>query len=321
MKKRFYSFLITVCVLTFSACKLFQADRNINQAPISRYDQITAEKVLPIGDSYPPILHSDRWVAPRPVQGKINSAGLEDSPFITPDGETIFFFYTPSSDSPAEAQIHDHVTGIYLSKKENGVWQEPERVSLTKENQPALDGCPFFLNNVLWFCSIREGNFRDIDIWTADWDGKKWGNIKNAGQFLNQEIQIEEMHLSKDRGTLIFHKPDIDQRNGYDLWKIQWIGDDWSQPFSLGALNSQEDDSRPALSPNEDELWFTRTYNGTPAIFRSRLVQDEWEEPEMIISQFAGEPSIDMFGNIYFTHHFFQEDKMIEADIYIAEKK
>jgi hypothetical protein len=43
--------------------------------------------------------------------------------------------------------------------------------------------------------------------------------------------------------------------------------------------------------------------------------------PELIISQFAGEPSIDNEGNIYFTHHFFQEGKMIEADIYIAEKQ
>ena len=30
---------------------------------------------------------------------------------------------------------------------------------------------------------------------------------------------------------------------------------------------------------------------------------------------------VDSTGNIYFTHHFFREGKMIEADIYIAEKK
>jgi hypothetical protein len=35
----------------------------------------------------------------------------------------------------------------------------------------------------------------------------------------------------------------------------------------------------------------------------------------------AGEPSIDEEGNVYFVHHFFDGDKMIEADIYVAYKK
>ena len=48
---------------------------------------------------------------------------------------------------------------------------------------------------------------------------------------------------------------------------------------------------------------------------------DGWQEPELIISQFAGEPTLDNEGNLYFTHHFFEDSKMIEADIYVAMKK
>ena len=33
-------------------------------------------------------------------------------------------------------------------------------------------------------------------------------------------------------------------------------------------------------------------------------------------SRFAGEPSLDNEDNVYFTHHFFKDGKMIEADIY-----
>jgi hypothetical protein len=321
MENKINLYLLTIGIFILNTCAPNRADDIQNQNPILRYDLITAEKILPDGDLYPPILHSDEWKTPHPIEGKINSAGLEDSPFITPDGDMMFIFYTPSSDSPADVQINDQVTGIYCSKKADGVWQEPGRVSLTIENEAALDGCPFFLNNVLWFCSIREGDFRDIDIWTADWDGIGWGNIKNAGSYLNLDVQIEEMHLSADGETLIFHKPANERTNGYDLWQIQWSGNDWEKPSSLESLNSQDDDSRPALSPNEDELLFTRTYNGTPAIFRSKIVDGEWTVPELIISQFAGEPSMDKFGNIYFTHHFYQEGKMVEADIYIAEKK
>jgi len=68
-------------------------------------------------------------------------------------------------------------------------------------------------------------------------------------------------------------------------------------------------------------LWFNRTYEGSPAIYRSAKVDGEWQEPELIISQFAGEPTLDKDGNIYFVHHFYIDGEMVEADIYVAYKK
>lgn len=320
--KKNASILISLTVLLlYSACQSDLPSTNNHKELPSRYNLINIEKVLPEQDDHPPILHSHEWNTPRPINGAVISAGLEDSPFITPDGHTLFFFYTPSADIPAEQQIYDQVTGIYRSEIAGGVWQEPERVVLTQGDNLALDGCPFFQDNTLWFCSIRTGNLRDIDIWTAAWDGTRWTDFTNVGTYLNQDLQIGEMHLSSDGSTLLYHRPDENHSSGYDLWQTHWEGDEWGLPIKLDNLNSLYDDSRPALSPDGHELWFTRTYSGTPAIFRSRRVNGEWGTPELVLSQFAGEPSIDSAGNIYFTHHFYQADKMIEADIYIAEKK
>jgi len=44
-------------------------------------------------------------------------------------------------------------------------------------------------------------------------------------------------------------------------------------------------------------------------------------EAELIVSQFAGEPTLDDNRNLYFTHHYFIDGEMIEADIYYAERK
>lgn len=68
-------------------------------------------------------------------------------------------------------------------------------------------------------------------------------------------------------------------------------------------------------------MWFLRTYRGTPALFRSHKGESGWGEPALIVSQFAGEPSLDSEGNLYFVHHFYEGDQMIEADIYLAKKK
>ena len=48
---------------------------------------------------------------------------------------------------------------------------------------------------------------------------------------------------------------------------------------------------------------------------------NEWAEPELMFSPLAGEASLDNQGNVYFTHHFYKDNKMIEADIYVAYKK
>jgi hypothetical protein len=68
-------------------------------------------------------------------------------------------------------------------------------------------------------------------------------------------------------------------------------------------------------------LWFTRTYLGTPAIFQSLKSAGNWTAPQLIVSRFAGEPTLDDAGNLYFVHHFYENDVMIEADIYVAYKK
>ncbi len=73
----------------------------------------------------------------------------------------------------------------------------------------------------------------------------------------------------------------------------------------------------PAISPQGDQLWFTRNWG----IWRALRVSGEWQPAEQVIAPLAGEPSLDRAGNIYFVHHFYANDKMLEADIYVAYKK
>jgi hypothetical protein len=276
-----------------------------------------AVKVTPETDVYPPLLHSTQWEHPVPVV-KINTAGAEDSPFVLPDGNTLFFWFTPDVDEPAEEQVHDGVTGIYVSKKEENQWSAPERVMLQDPGKVALDGCVFVQGNIMWFCSIREGNCKDIDIYTAEFKDGTWGTWKNAGEKLNCIYEIGELHISADSDELYFHSGKAGGKGQYDIWVTRKIDGEWQQPENVEAVNTPEHEGWPFLTEDGTKLWFTRTYQGTAAIFRSIQVNGQWGEPEVIISQFTGEPSLDSKGNIYFTHHFFKEGNMIEADIYVA---
>ena len=254
---------------------------------------------------------------PIPVPYPISSAGGEDSPFVLPDGNTLYFWYTPDVSLPAQQQLYDDVSGIWVAHKSDGTWQKPTRVWLQQPGKLALDGAETIWGDELWFASAREG-YEGINLFIARWVNGKWSDWRLAGDFF-KENEVGELHLHADQ--MYFHSSRAGGKGEMDIWVTTRHGEEWSEPVNISAVNSETSDSRPCLTPDGQELWFTRTYRGTPAVYVSHMQDGEWGEPKLVVSQFAGEPSLDADGNIYFVHHYFENGKMIEADIYVAVKK
>lgn len=311
---------VVALVVLISGC-LNLLDRSGRVVLKNRYDSIPddAVKITPEQDIFPPVIHSDEWQTPVPMPGPVNTAGAEDSAFITPDGKTFFFFFTPDVDAPPEKQLIDGVTGIWWCKMNNDTWSEPGRILLS--DSIALDGAEFVQGNTMWFASARAGNYGGLDYYTAEYSDGKWDNVKNAGEQLNSEYDVGELHITSDGQTMYCGGEGGGGRDIYVLHKIQ---DGWSEPVELPPpVNTQEySEDQPFITGDGSEMWFTGQsrmgYPG-PAVFRSFNVDGNWSEPDEIISSFAGEPTLDNKGNIYFTHHFFDANmNMIEADIYVA---
>jgi len=317
--------LSSLLLLASLACRLGAAPEAASPtAPRrTRAESIPADavKMGPETDPHPPALRAAGWSVPEPLPAPVNTAGAEDGPFITSDGQTLFFTFTPDPDVPAEEQLFDGVTGTYLTHRQGDGWSEPERVILADPGEPALDGCPFLLGETLWFCSARQGNLRDVDLWTAQFRDGLTSDWTNAGPRLNGDLQAGEMHLSTDGSAMYFHADRTGGAGGLDLWVTHMVDGDWGEPENLGAVNSPADDSRPALSPDGTELWFTRTVDGTPALMRSAWNGAAWAVPELIFSTFAAEPSLDTEGNLYFAHHFIVDGRIVDADIYVARRE
>lgn len=269
----------------------------------------------PETDKYPPILHSDNYEEPVPLPSPINTAGLEDSPFILPDGNTLYFFFTPDPRVPPEKQILDEVSGVWVSQKEGDFWGEPKRVWLQDPGKLALDGAVAIQGNEIWFASAREP-YTGVNMFTGEWKEGKWTNWKYVGDRLMKEIKIGEVHIHGD--DLYFHSARAGGKGDYDIWMTTRNGDLWSEPISLEIINTDAMEGFPFVSSDGNELWFTRIYKGSPAIFRSIKQNGNWGKPELIVSQFAGEPTLDDKGNLYFVHHYFENGTLIEADIYVA---
>ena len=303
-------------LLVLAACN--KKDEDPTYPLTSRRDRIPTDavKMTPGTDLYPPILYSNLYEEPVPLGPEINTAGAEDSPFIPADRNELYFFFTPDVDVPVEQQVNDEVTGIYVAGQNGNGWFEAERVWLQDPGKLALDGAEFVAGNGMLFVSAREG-YTGLHWFSAAYENDKWSRWQLAD--FDPAYEVGELHIHGDE--LYYHSSRSGGSGKNDIWMLQNIGGSWQNPVNVSVVNTSEDESLPYVTPDGEELWFTRTYQGTPAIFKSEKTDGDWQEPEMIVSQFAGEPTLDQDGNLYFVHHFYRNNKMIEADIYIARRK
>jgi hypothetical protein len=286
----------------------------------------SAVKITPDTDLWPPVIHASEWSSPIPMPGPVNTAGVEDAPVITPDGNTFVFFFTPDGNLSAGQQIQDGVTGVWWCTWNGTEWSEPVRALLAGAGEMHLDGSFAVQGDTLWFGSIRQGNYGDIDIYTAELSAGRWKIWQNAGEQINSDFDAGELYLTGDGMTLYYGSTEGGLGQN-DLWSTTRNGSVWTTPVNLGVpVNSSEDESRPYVSSDGTELWFTKSVSGLgypgPAIFRSVNTGGVWSTPVEIVSQYVGDPGLDDAGNLYFTHVFYDDDDhKIETDIYVAYRQ
>jgi hypothetical protein len=284
-----------------------------------------AVKQTPEGDLYPPVVHSVEFEDPVPLPGPVNTAGSEDAPVVSRDGGRLFMFVTPDSSVPAEEQLFDCVTGIWWSERDGRGWTEPRRAVLSGDI--SLDGPMCEQDGTLWFASFRAGGYKEGDIYIATFDGASW-HWRNAGAQLNSDYEIGEVYLTAFGDTMVYQRSAEHGGFGeYDLWESYREGDSWTEPLNLGPeVNTTTYEGWPYLSANGSELWYTSAVSGLgylgPAIYRTTRTDRGWTEPEEIVSGYVGDAAMDPEGNLYFTHHYVDEQlETIETDIYVCHRR
>lgn len=304
-----YLLFLLILLTLFTACTrtpIYGNDYRLAAIPED------AVKILPADDLFPPIMHSDEFGKPVPVE-VISTPGAEDSAFIPADRDELYFMFVKDVREEPGVQVQDRVNGIWVSKKVDGEWAEPELVLLQKENELALNGAEFVFGDEMIFVSARENYeglnwFRAIEL-NGVWS--KWRQIE-----FEPAYEVGELHIHQN--TMYFHSYMDGGKGDMDIWAAEIDGNRLFNLRNIENVNSSGLEGWPYISPDGNELWFTGNHQGTAAVFRSMKTNGGWGMPELIVSRFAGEPTLDRDGNLYFTHHYFREGIMLEADIYVA---
>ncbi len=261
-------------------------------------------------DNHPLHLHSSEYYYPISLLGAVNTAGFEELPCIVPDGSVLYFYFKPVAEAITDPEIGTWVS--YLCS--DGVYGRPEFVS--SENYRALGGAVSLNGDVPWLNPENGSPGNGISADDVDRDL----NLELLRKVIPY-VNAAGWSMSPDGASLFFHTEEPAGKGGSDIWLIEKKDGRWQKARNFAEINTELDESFPFITPDGKELWFIRSFNNRPAIYRSVRYDIYWLKPQLIIANYANTPSLDCNGNIYFAHSFTDANGIVESDIFVSYKK
>lgn len=188
----------------------------------------------------------DGWSPPRPVPFAGPPAALEADPFVSADGQALY--YVSNRQAPEGEDLDIWV----VRRGPSGAWGEPHRLpspvnSTASELLPRLDG-----EGRLWFGSSREGGYGAGDIYVASPRPDGGWTVANAGPPVSTAAHEYEADISHDGRTLVLVADRGDRSHLYvfDRGPGGWI-ERGRVPAERGVFQVG-----PRLSPDARRLLF-----------------------------------------------------------------
>ena len=210
-----------------------------------------------------------RWTTP--VDAPFVGDGVEADPWFTPDGHTLYFISTRTTDG-----VKGRGLDLWkVTRDASLTWQRPERLpeplnSSGREWFPRLGA-----DGWLYFGSDRPGGIGMTDIWRARETGGKW-LVENAGAAINTAANEYEAEISADGRTMIVMTDD-------GLYESKQAGQGWGARVRLPAdINTNRNEVGALFSPSGNTLLFARD-TGPPRsgefILWKRGPAEDWPRP------------------------------------------
>jgi OOP family OmpA-OmpF porin len=219
---------------------------------------------------------------PKLISKAQNRLPIQYFPVISADQQTLIF-------TGRVGDQKDQDENMYISRKINGEWTEPE--FLKELNTFQNEGtCTISADGkVLIFTVCKGSDERPIygrcDLFITYNVGGAWIPPQNLGNAVNSPHYESQPSLSADGKTLYFVS---DRPGGFgqeDIWTSS-LGEDgkWSKPKNLGSkINTSAMDKAPYIHVNGKTLFFSSEGHlgyGDLDIFKAENKNGTWETPE-----------------------------------------
>jgi hypothetical protein len=183
------------------------------------------------------------------------------------------------------------LTGPYLGQKLPGTTPEVFAPGIVSSELNTRDIAITPNGKEIYFCvNLANFTFSTILV-TREVDGS-WTQPEVMEHMEDPEYWNIEPCISADGKKFFFmsNRPDKtknETKGDEDIWVMDWVGDEWGEPYNLGVpVNSESAEFFPSLT-RDGTLYFTRREekSGVEYIYRSRLLNGKYQEPEKLPAQ------------------------------------
>jgi len=215
---------------------------------------------------------------------KINTLATEIAPIISPDGKTLYFARSNSSQNPNG--YSDEADIWYSEKLPNGEWGKAKNIGKPLNNTGVNvvvnvmpDGNTMFLEGLY----NSDGSFKSDQGISVTYRTKNGWSVPRKvriDDFYNKNI-YETYFFTADQKVLILSVQRDDSFGDLDLYvSFRRSNGTYTKPKNMGAiLNTFADEGTPFLAPDGKTLYFSTSGlqgYGSNDIYMSKRLDDSW---------------------------------------------
>ncbi len=278
---------------------------------------------------------SSEWNPPVWIE-EINTPGWEDGPYISGDGNTLYFAYininllklpkiVPIGPNRDKTKVCNPSCGqfprpdlFYSSKDSQGRWQDPKPHPLTVPYP--VGGVIMVGENKAYFMQEKQDGLHTEICYAENISGEWQPPVRIPA--LSSKYKDDDPYVTLADDEMFFWSNRPAKLKGDNIYYAKKVNGEWQQPVILPEpINSHFNELQPFLFGNT--LYFTSDRDGKLKIYRSVLTNDSWSLPEVVVSSKngVGEATLTNDGKrLYFIQLLISDTGEVNPEIMYTER-